>query len=540
MEGAIIMMKVLMVDDEIQIRKGLRLKVNWEEEGFHIVEEASNGQEAMDILKKKKIDVLITDMKMPVMDGIELVKQCQQECAHIRIIALSGYSDFEYVRNSMKHGVKDYLLKPVAPDELIAELRKIRKDIEVEKNKQLELNRINLLAHSHLEEIQEQYLLHLVKDDWLQIPLLIDRLHQLRLDAFTEEGVEAQFITVEMRGSNRERLKELWLPFKMLCNEIANEQDGKTYLFHDPSYTNTLHFLHIINTEKTDSTDQLVGEIQQTVNRYLNLETVIGIGYIVKGITEFRNGYISSLLSWSQSKLGLQSQVIDQKTTSEEILNVSPDFEKKLTNAIENVHLQSFKERLNTVLGETDNQSMFSFSFMANRVLFILSSLVKKYDINTDDIQRMVWECQESIRKLNSNHKVIDGLIQLGQVIIDHVRKTRCSNGKLIESICQYLEQHYGSEISLTSVSELFYINSTYLSETFKRQVGQNFSDYLVKLRISKAKQFLEDEQLKIIDVANLVGFSNSGYFSTVFKKHVGQTPVEFRQSINLESKRNK
>ena len=131
-------MKVLITDDEIQIRKGLRLKVDWEEEGFQLVEEASNGKEALEILRTNDIDVVITDMRMPIMDGVELAKRCHQEFPHVKVIVLSGYSDFEYVRNSLQQGVKDYLLKPVAPDELVEALRKIRKEVEEEKRKQVE------------------------------------------------------------------------------------------------------------------------------------------------------------------------------------------------------------------------------------------------------------------------------------------------------------------------------------------------------------------------------------------------------------------
>ena len=133
------MMKVLITDDEIQIRKGLRLKVDWEEEGFQIVEEASNGKEALEILQTMDIDIVITDMRMPIMDGVELAKHCHQEFPHVKVIVLSGYSDFDYVRNSMQQGVKDYLLKPVAPDELVEALRKIRKEVEEEKRKQVEI-----------------------------------------------------------------------------------------------------------------------------------------------------------------------------------------------------------------------------------------------------------------------------------------------------------------------------------------------------------------------------------------------------------------
>src|SRR3954468_3316348 len=128
--GVIGMLKVIITDDEIQIRKGLRMKVDWEAEGFDIAGEASNGKEALELLRNLEIDLVITDMRMPIMDGLELAKRCQQEFPKVKVIVLSGYSDFELVRGSMKEGVKDYLLKPVAPDELVEALQKIRKEIE--------------------------------------------------------------------------------------------------------------------------------------------------------------------------------------------------------------------------------------------------------------------------------------------------------------------------------------------------------------------------------------------------------------------------
>lgn len=524
----------MITDDEIQIRKGLRMKVDWKDEGFEIVQEASNGQEALALLQTTEVDVVLTDIRMPKMDGIELAKRCNEEFPHIKVIVLSGYSEFEYVRSTMKEGVKDYLLKPVAPDELVEVLRKVRKEIEDEKKKLAESAQIRWLASTHLQEVQEQYLLHLVKEEWFELNMVHERLRQLHLEELSHERVKVRFLSVEMReyDENPARLKEMWLPFKMLCKEIVQTHTG-TYTFYDPSHPNMIQLIHLIESNN-DSTTTLVKEIQKNVKSLLNVETVIGIGNMVSGIREFKTGYISSLLAWSQSQIGSLSQVIDETEIKEEIFEFPVDFERKLTNAIENADFPSFKEKLNNFMGETEKQSILSFSYMANRVLFLLGSLAKKYDMETKDIQNTLWNCQQSIWELNSQRKVIKHLYQLAESIIEKVRLTRFSNGKLIvDSIRNYLDKHYANEISLTTLSELFHINSAHLSETFKNHIGKNFSDYLVNVRIEKAKQYLNDKELKIIDVANLVGFSSSGYFSTVFKKHVGQTPVEFRNSID-------
>ncbi|RKL67290.1 two-component system response regulator [Salipaludibacillus neizhouensis] len=531
-------MKVLITDDEIQIRRGLRMKVDWEEEGFIVVEEASNGKEALELLQNINVDVVLTDIRMPIMDGIALAKHCQQEFPGIKVIVLSGYSDFEYVRSSMKEGVKDYLLKPVAPDELLEVLRKIRKEVEEDKRKQIESARIHVIAETHLQEVQDQFLLHLAKDEWLEFSYVLERLWQLQLEDLAQENIKVKFLSVEIREceDNLTNLKKLCLPFQMICKEIAKELGG-TYSFYDPSYANMVHFLKIIDLEQTNSTAILIKKVQQSVKTSLNLETVIGIGNTVTGLSEMKNGYISSLLSWSQSQLGSHSQVMNETVTRDVIYEFEPDFERQLTNAIEGMNIEAFKNTVNTVLKKTENQSVLSFCFVANRVFFLLGSLAKKYNMETKDIQKSMWNCQQSIGELNSQSKSIDHLIQLAQVIVEKISVARFSNGQLMDNIRQYLDEHYASEISLTSLSELFYINSSYLSDTFKNHIGKNYSEYLVELRVEKAKFFLEDERLKIIDVANLVGFSNSGYFSTVFKKHVGKTPVEFRNFLDINGK---
>lgn len=531
-------LKVLITDDEMQVRMGLRMKINWEEEGFEIVGEVSNGKEAIEWLRTKKLDLLITDMRMPIMDGLELAHFCYEEFPQVKVIVLSGYSDFEYVRGSMKEGVKDYLLKPIASDELEETLRKIRKEIEEEKKKQADKEKMLHLVMTHLQAVQEQYLLYLVKEAWPDLVMVKERLCQLQLEEMTSSNSKFQILSVEIRDKSNQpdRLRELWLPFQMMCKEIA-QGEMNLYTFYDPSYTNMIHFLKIVH-RKQHSLLNIVKVIQAQVKDLLELETVIGIGSIVDGVSNLNNAYISSLLAWSKSQLESRSQVIDVSDLQTEVFEISSDMERKLTNAVENANFTSFKENLYTLLGNNRGQSILAFSFISNRVLFLLGASARKYNMETKEVQNMMWNCQQTIWELNSNHKVIEKLTDLSRHIIEKVRTARFLNGKsVIEGVRQYLDQHYANEISLTFLSEMFHINSAHLSETFKNQVGQNFSDYLVNIRMEKAKEFLKDKQLKIIDVANLVGYTNSGYFSTVFKKHFHQTPVDFRNNLKKNRK---
>lgn len=524
------MLQALIIDDEVQIRKGLRMKVDWEMEGFTVVAEASNGQEGLDKLMQHDIDIVISDVKMPIMDGIEFAKHCKSTYSNVKIIILSGYSDFDYAKSSIQAGVKDYLLKPVAPDELRESLKKMRIEIEAEKKEQLESYNMNRLVRNQLEEMREKYLLSLVKEELWQSDNVVERMLQLKLDDFADPNVTVQFLTVENRlpDSYGEQQDKRWKDFKKLCTDYANGIDG-TYAFYDGSYRNMIHFIKTVKQSSITQESSFIKKFQLKVKNQLKLETVVGIGRVVNGHGELKNGYISSLLSWSQSQTGSTSQVVEAAERNE-VFDFSGDIEKKLTNSIENIDIQSFNRCIDESLkGVT--QSMMSFSFTSNRVLFILGSVADKYDIRKKDIQQMIWNCQQAIWELTSQNKVIDQLKELGELIIEKISEVRFSSSgaEIVENVRKYIDMHYADQISLSYLSELFHINNAYLSEIFKIHVGKNFSDYLNHLRMENACIFLKDNQLKIIDIAHLVGFSNSGYFSTVFKKYYGQTPAEFR-----------
>ena len=255
-----------------------------------------------------------------------------------------------------------------------------------------------------------------------------------------------------------------------------------------------------------------------------------------RGISQLKNGYISALLSWSQSSADVMSQLIDG-TTSKQTAEFTEDAEWKLSNSMEQGDFETFKKHLLTTLAECDRQSVMSYSFAASRVLFMLGSMARKYDLYTDDLKKKMWNCQLGIWELTSRDRVKGELLDLARMIAEKVSETRhSSNGiAIVENVRRYMDRHYTNEISLTSLADQFHINSAYLSEMFKELVGQNFSDYLVNLRMDKARSLLMDEQLKVIEIAHLVGYSNSGYFSTVFKKRFGQKPLDYRKSMTVD-----
>ena len=518
-------MKVLITDDEAQVRKGLLWKLDWEKEGFTVVGEASNGKEALRILEEKKPDIVLTDVRMPIMDGIELVKEMSTSHPKVKTIILSGYADFEYVRASMHEGVKRYLLKPVDPEELSSALKDVKDELNSERAEEYQSDRAKKMMEDQLAEIREQYLLQLVRNEWAGLSISEEKLMYLGLDTFCSE--EVRFLSIEIRGSmSRSDLRALFLPFRMICRELAGE---RAISFVDASYPHMVHYISRINDVNGLATD-----VQRAARDFLGLESVIGLGKPVRGTMALKSGYETSILAWGQSSINIESQMIDDNMREND-----PDFPDEAVKVL-NAYIEQGNEHLlqsfMTNLLERQS-SMMDFTLTANRILLHLTILAGKYDPKRTEVGDEVWKCQKSIWELTSYQEVTHQLIELSRRIIKMASKLKApANGEeVVAQVKAYMDTHYATEMSLATLAGQFHINAAYLSELFKAQVGQNFTDYLISLRMKKAKELLSDTGLKVIDIAHICGFSSSGYFSTVFKKKFGVKPIDYRKGLSTE-----
>ncbi|UUZ96225.1 response regulator [Paenibacillus sp. P25] len=286
------MYRVMLVDDEAGVRSSIKAKIDWHAAGYRIDSEASNGAEALQPLSERPLpDVLITDVRMPRLDGIDLIKTCKEAYPGLRIIVLSGYSDFEYMKATIQLGVKDYLLKPVVRGELTALLARLAEELEADREREREQAQEELKQNQPLQMMQEQLLWRLVKDEWFSIPAVKERMQRLQLAALAEEGVRAQFVTAEMRippgrlDDWNERKDLLHLAFRMICRETA-EKRGSIYTIYEVSHPAMMHFLiHLEETRRPQGfTESFVRELKRNIKTFLRLESVVGIGEPINGL----------------------------------------------------------------------------------------------------------------------------------------------------------------------------------------------------------------------------------------------------------------
>ncbi|MEK3783039.1 response regulator [Paenibacillus sp. FSL R5-0810] len=293
------MYNVLIADDEIEVREGLKLKVDWQASGFQITGEAANGLEAESLLKAGHYDLLITDMSMPVMDGVKLLDVCRSYIPDIRIMIITGYEDFQYARAGVRSQAADYLLKPVTRDDLKSALERIKASLDKERKVRDESEMMQWRLSQYYQEMKGRFLMDLVRGDRIPPSSLSERLRLFHLDAWQES--EVCFITAGIR-STRSRmeaggrdLEQLRLPFHMLCHELAQLHSENIQMFRDHANAATVHCVIARGLQQ-----EFARRLTEQADALLDVDVLIGIGRPVTGLARWKEAISipSSLGTW--------------------------------------------------------------------------------------------------------------------------------------------------------------------------------------------------------------------------------------------------
>lgn len=529
------MFKVLIVDDEVTIREGLKAKIDWDALGFAICAEAADGEEALRAIETHEPDVMFTDIRMPVMDGLRLLKECAERFPHVKTVVLSGYDEFSYAQVALRYGAKDYLLKPIIRKELTGLLERIRREFEEQRRDPREGQVPSDWNEQTAHFLREQFLLDLVKGADRPFPEQIrEHAARLGLDAYLADDAKVRFLVAEIRhesmyepGGRRDDL--LFLAFYYLVRELCQEWRRDAFVFHDPARRNMLHL--IVGADEDERAVEAWADrtLQPAVRRYLKAECVVGIGSAVSGLGNLREGFQSSLYAWSLSPSGLKSGIILADRAMKDDPGFPPQTERKLATQLQNLDARAFEACLNELLGPELSFRSLAVRFL--KILFVLETFCRRHELESPEIDRILLGMPDSVWQLQNGIRMKTLLADLAARAIRQVRETQASGGaEIVTAIKRYLHDNYASsDISLGLLAETFHVNPTYLSELFKKHTGETYTEYLMNLRIDKAKTLLKDPLLRVVDVSELTGFSNPNYFSIVFKKQTGMSPLEYR-----------
>lgn len=511
--------KMLIVDDEPVIGKGLKLTIPWSESNVEVVGIAYDGMEALDFIQQKDVDIVLTDVKMPYMNGLELIEKAQLERQDIKFVVMSGYEEFDFARKAVKLGVKDYLLKPIKIDELMNVIHDLVQQIQSKRSK----------AKQSEKETRQKWLLH-----YLTETQMINMNHMQKMQRFFQDGPfgfniiisELENYGIIQEVNNRAKLTRMKKKWIDTINAQAMQKEwGITSVF---IHTNILASLVFSKEYRIESTD--LNTFTSSINESIELSNRLIFGYsssfntpesLTIAFGEAKNHLYLSEQRFGDVKSKLMNNTINMKLSTEgQIVNALIQQDKeKLYHLIQNL-FANFKTR-KLMLNEVINE-------LHDVLLMIERNL---YPIKFDNIGVFIFSSNVIDIHIHNTYDSLEHLFMKDIMELLKLIKTSDVNNNhwIIERVKTLINEKYRENIKAAEIADLMNITPNYFSLIFKEKVNMNFNEYLNEVRIKHAKVLLKETTDKVSKIAKKVGYTEYKYFAKVFKDMNGITPTEFR-----------
>ncbi|WP_054955499.1 response regulator transcription factor [Paenibacillus dakarensis] len=509
--------RVMIVDDESILRTGIKHLCNWNEFGIEIVAEASNGQEALEIMDKAQPHVVITDIVMPVMDGVELTKMMRKHYPDIKVLVLSSYSEFDYVREVFKYGVTDYLLKPkVSAADLTSLIQSLCSEISpVQFEAQTEEPDFALkLGHLLSSDV---YLDHDGDYDWEELkeyfPFTRFRMAAASISIlltktnWTQARIEQ--VMIDLAQEHLGSLKYSCVFLKNECLLLVNydynqaeEVQSRIHLFANHAMI-SLSYIKFVVSDEFRNISRIQMEYKHLTDLFGKLLYFPGRHCVLAGEINRE----SDSIDFDQGKFtsALRSHAIDDAVAQTQAFFA----QLRSTQAYDEYSLKRLCQNIIYYALSTLEQMKYPLSSLSTSKLKLFKTIDLAFDL--DELENVQLQFLDELRAL-SNYTDPQSVV--------------------LHQIYEYVNQNYAQELSLKDLANKFHMNYSYLSSYFKQHTNENITMYINRVRTDKAKELLHNHDLSVSQISQLTGFSDHNYFSKVFKKMTGMTPVEYRNHI--------
>ena len=534
-------MKVLIVEDEAAVRRGLTKKLNWEDLNINIMGEAQNAEEAYEVLKVSPPDIILLDMRMPGMGGMKFLEILRGQFPQIKVIIISGHSDFEYMRQALQCGASDYLLKPIIKEDLKAAILKVTKSIEEEK--QMRNGRLyqNIFLNESKYLLKDSLLNKLLQGINLNASDVKKRLSYLSINIDYNFYVLALIRILNFEEVKQTYMNDTSLVFFALENVMNESMKGVRNAFGFKSSLNENEFIYIFGFDRKEEVKEKLQKLFKGVVNNVEDYNKLGISVSISDVCDSIPG-IARLYKNTCHVLGKRKEqggsniLFSESFFEEEHLNnlITEEQIQNITQLIEKNEKQKLIQAVNGIFEYMDGMSLVStymIRALAAKMYFCLEKIMESSSIHVNAIFGKIMTYNDLISKYNEAEDIKNAVIKVVLDFTDlyHKRNKSESAGAIMKAR-EYVDNYYYEDISLDFISKKFFLNSAYFSELFKKETGCSFNKYVTGFRIDKAKELLRDLDMKPTDVAELVGFKELGYFCLVFKKATGMTPTEFKQ----------
>lgn len=504
------MIKAIIVDDEVMEREGMRRTIDWEKHGFLLCGEADNGLTGLELAFKVKPDLVITDIRMPGIDGISMSKKIKEKLPYCSFIIITGYNDFEYARRAVKINAFDFLLKPIDEEELLNAIErafivcsKIKRDMDITVTKNLlDIMRGNISGRKDIDTMLSSYGIN--KSNILIVSFLNNNFEINKSSELIKDTIRKYF--------------------NMNSYVIECHADRIALVITD------------VAPQDMDNINKIIHKVQKEVYEVNNIIVTVGISDILS-IYDMKKAYIESKDALKYRMYMGRGSIIqfsgikkEKSVYWDKITDMVKDIMVKLKvcdKAALNIELKKlyfdlFKE--NNIDNSIVRQTSIEIILRGTDVLISHGIPSEKFFGNDFNIYQSTFKL-ETVAEIYSFVNSI--LIR----ILEAVKEKNISfyeDG--MEDALQFIKEHFNEDISLNDVAKVAYLNESYLSRKIKKMLGVGFVEYITKLRMEKAMEYLKNPNIKITEISHKIGYQDYRYFSHKFKEYTGYLPSEWKE----------
>lgn len=531
-KGAGAMYKTLLVDDEINILNGMAAGIPWEKWGYEVIGMARDGLDAVEKIEADCPDVVVSDIRMPHMDGVELMKYLNNNHPEVKIIILSGYNDVEYLNMAIKNGVVEYLFKPTDIDEFEECFAKLKRRLDDENFKREERERIYKQAGDNKLYRQSHYLRQMVKG-------LREENEQLNID-FSSYFIVSGELTEDSEDGGNAALLTLKNRMVQYCNMRESYYQVHFFLDDRERITGIMSVPKGIEDWKKFAF-KYIQSLSSELSDLYQWKTITGISSLCQGKEDLQKGYEQAVICLEQ-RMMLQTEPIGIYDDTKE-----PDRKEQIRfpaelmwGYIENYEAEKLRLCIAQVFLQIGNQISSDYSFVDRLCLEFLYDAAE-YARNRRNIPlaRIMEEEKKQYRdiyflkNLKKKQEFMEAVLISLSKAWKGIEENKGHVGNLADYIRNMVDKEYAANyMSLDYIGEKIRKNPSYISKIFKLETGKNFSDYIMDKRMDKAKELLKDFSVKIYEIAEATGYADVSNFIRVFKRYTGLSPNEYRNLL--------
>ncbi|REE87484.1 two-component system response regulator YesN [Paenibacillus taihuensis] len=534
------MMKLIVLDDEPIIRQGIVHKIRQTGLPVSVVGEAGDGLSGLELIRTAQPDIVITDIQMPALNGLEFIRMAKETEARAEYVILSGYDDFEYAKQAIKYGVSHYLLKPLEDNELFEVLSGLIERKETENNRVQMVESLKALAESSHETARQGALTRFLQEEDVSV-------EDGALDTLAQDCVSFTAVVLRLEpfglphhsfGAGEEDL--LWFAVKNIVTERFGTGGIQGVLVHHSLHRFELvYVLGLGQGQERSAVSSILEVISYGIRNYLKLGLTVGIGPYHDKLKKVQESYREAKQLTKNAILhganriysanGMSAMLANRKSIiGKEDIKMLEDWLKKLET--DKVY-RWLERRIGSIVQDPNSAYVQAEWFCVDLYLFFNRFLLS----NAADAEWTIGEMDDLLRWLQQVtdwHEIAERMNGFARNIVGLLSRRDEATGKEIaEAVKAYIDIHFAEQLSLQSIAERFYIHPNYFSKRFKEKYGESFIDYLTSVRMRAAAELLRDTELKVHQIGERVGFEDPAYFGSVFRKRYGETPKQYREN---------